>query len=626
MPKQSPSASVLGVYVTPRLIEAVLLERSNGQVRFVRRFVRQRLKEQMFSSAASLATAVPGMKSSDEADFSLIVGDGNGSGSSDLFMATEFGLGGRDRKGGHGGGAEAPRRATSFAPELREILTECRNQGFAAPELAFCVAPPDVSYVELSVPPGEGARSKPAVRLPGTGGGTVAGTSRRRLEELLAGKHTGAYDRERVAFLPLAPAGGEARFLAVVPEPGDAVLATLDMLQAQLKQAAPVASVVDSELSTYAALTHRLLPATERTVAVVRVGAEDTLLLFLKGKELRHVERLRSLTTYDAPETISSRVLLQQDELKLGALHQVLVHTEGRADRLLESFRNAHPGATVQPVQEVLIGSHVQPPREGDEALTPGSIPAIGVALRWIEQWDREEEVPLVNLLPKKLRRRKKQTGGFAWHTVAMLLALFAAAFLFTWQYLQDSDALRERRAAYAMSPVQMPVSNPAALKARVDSLRAQYAQYTHALAVLDSLLLGSDRWSRYLEKISRSTDAIPGLWLTGWQPQGNQVRISGTALSQTRIAQFARRHEGSIEQVHSFVVENEARRVEVFTFTMTAPVPLRIPYAAQYLREVASGEVDHPGLLPEPLRTALLQDGIPLPDSLAASATPEQP
>ena len=595
---------VLGVSVTPKLIEAVLLQKVDEEVNVLRRIIRQRAVAQEFSTAKSLTKALPGLQGGDDSDYTLDLGDGKGATTvSDVtFLPTEFGGGhGSAGKSGKPSNGDAKQNGrTIFANQLAEILDECRADGFPTPSIAFCVGAPDVTYTELSTLLQPAVKKAGGSRAMKIGKKKVKGAtkpdgriSRRALLELLDENRTNAFDRDRVAFLQLTPAAGRPRYVGIVPEATEGVMGSLEALMNQHRAVPPV-RVMDAELSAYGRMVRRMIPADQPTrgTALVRVGAEDTLILFFTGSDLRHFERLRSLSTYDSPETICSRVLLQQDEQKVGEIDHVLILTEGRGEQLLAKFRAAYPEAAVESVQDALAGMGVKPPR-GSDGITPGSVPAVVAGLRLLRDWDTADPDYEVHLLPRKLERERKKLA-LAWHTTAMLVVVVAMAFGFTWRFMDQQTEIEREREISRLNPIILPVDNPALLKVRVDSLQQAYLKYTHALGVIDSLLIGSDRWTRMHESITRSTSMIGGIWLNSMEPVGsNSIRIEGTATNRTRVAQLARRHQGSIEKASSFEIKHESRDIQLYDFIVVAPVVIETPRVALYLQDVASGLIE---------------------------------
>lgn len=577
---------VLGVNITAQLIEAVLLQQAGDQVNVLKRIIRQRAKSQEFTTARSLAKALPGLRGSDDADYTLDIGDGGGAATASevTFLATEFqglNVGTAAKKTANGSSTETKR--SLFVAQLAEILDECSAEGYVAPTIVFCVPAPEVSYTEISSASKtkKDEQEKPEAKL-----------HRKALLDILTEQRTNPFEAERVAFVPLAPAKGRVRYAAIVPEATEGVNGTLEAL-IRKEHRLPPNRIMDSELSAYARLVRRIVPGDQpqRATAFVRVGTEDTLLLFFKGTELSHFERLRSLSTYDSPETICSRVLLQQDEQRIGDLDHILVLTEGRGEQLINRFKTSFGGAAVETVQEALGALGVTPPR-GKEDLSAASVGAIAAGLRVARSWDRVDPGFDVQLLPRKIQKDRKKLS-IAWHTALMLLVLVGAGFFFSWRYMDNQAQIDRERRDLELNPIPIPVDNPALLQMRVDSLKQAHARYTHALNVIDSLLIGSDRWTRLHEAVTRSTSTIGGIWLESIEPVGrSSVRINGTATSRTKVAQLARRHQGSVEKASSFDIKANNRPVTLYDFIITAPVAIETPRVALYLQDVAAGLV----------------------------------
>ncbi len=603
MRKSKHSDAVLGVYVTPKNVVGILLRPVEQYVELVGQFVKHRSKTGDMSSGAS--GALPGLRGSEDTDYHFQSGGGDGSGIESFSSLTDGG-GGLELDTGLQEAdtitAAAPSASPPFAPQLNLILSECQQLGYPNPRMAFCLAPPDVSYVELRIP-ADTAKMERKTSKKGAKSFVLPSQLRKSLLKLLTEQHTLPFENSRVEFLPMKQAGRDARFLAITPIMREPVVTTLDqMLQDHTTSMGP-ALMSDSELSIYTSLVRRsTLTNTSELTALIRVGTEDTLILFFEGKDLMHQERLRSITTYDVPEKVCSRVLLQQDEQKVGELDRVFLLTEGRIEQLLESFRNFYPKAEVHPLQQVLKEHGITLPNEND-ALKSSIVSAMGVAVRLVQNWDQDNDGTLINLMPKKMRTRKPAKLLFAWHTWVMLLMLFGATFYFVTAYLQNQTEIQQRRQELELNPMPA-LEDPGLLQARVDSLQKTYAEYTASLKILDSLLIGSDRWSRFLESSTRATGQRSGLWLTRWEPEGaSNVRLEGTALSRSRVVQFARTMNGSIDRLMSDDITDEDKDVRVYHFTVNAPIPAEVPEVALHLQELArqkeeaerAAEAEHP-------------------------------
>ncbi|GBD02631.1 hypothetical protein HRbin18_02378 [bacterium HR18] len=130
--------------------------------------------------------------------------------------------------------------------------------------------------------------------------------------------------------------------------------------------------------------------------------------------------------------------------------------------------------------------------------------------------------------------------------------------------------------------PPAIAETDAKALERRIDSLNARTLQALQTLEVLDSLLVGSDRWSRSLAQLSREVAAVGGIWVDSWKPQTTGVQLVGSALARERVVELAQRLEGTIREL-TFA---EIREWPVYAFVIEIPLPNELPEPARYLRE----------------------------------------
>jgi Tfp pilus assembly protein PilN len=588
MKEQKANDVVLGVYVMPGRVEAALLRLAGGQAQIVSHYSRQRTGKSAFTLHGEVGGSVPGLRGADSSDYTLQIGSNGGSsdvtlqfdgppGSGAFGAAPMPASGGVATRSAATAAQEGP-RAEPITTQLREILNEVRGQGYTDVRLAACVASPDVSYHEVRMHRGKDE----AV-------GRVSGALRKRLVEQLKTVHPGQFEADRVGLVPMAPVGDELRYLAIVPESTEPVTPALQMLSTMKGAAYPTEPILTAEVAVYSAIARQLISgeskAEKRRTAIVRVGTDDTVLLFFEGTALQHFDRLRSITSFDSPDTLCSRVMLQQDEQKLGEIHSFVVMTENGADRLVKTFRQYYPSAVVATMTDVFASTRLL---QIDADHVP-PIPALGAGLRHLYRWDLEAGEPAVNLLPAALLRKRRSIDlAFAWHTVAAMVLFAGVLFYYGQKYVSYQSAIAEKEMEIRNNPLPPLPENPDVLAARLDSLQLVELRHNHALKVLDSLLIGSDRWSRMMEKTTNATGSIPSIWFTRWSPEDNMIRIEGAALSRTSVATLERTLGGRIERL-DFSDINDRR---VFLFTMTAPVRSEMPRVALYLRDVALGHI----------------------------------
>lgn len=572
---------VLGVSISSTTIEAVLVREKDDYPEVIRRFTRPRVRADAAAAGDDFSNVLPGLKSSDDSDFTFEVGGTKGGAGSD-FDFDELGNeptgSGSGQKSSNGNG-NGKGRIQPFTLQLREILEECKEIGIPDPKIAFCAGPPDTAAVEIVPELDEstvetGWRTEIRRLLPG---GTDPETRRRIAAAEEA--YGNPVDPERTIFLPMTPdESGAERHLAVFPTPKESVSPTLEALFAESEDVHATAGRFDAEISLYIRLVRNYVePQAEQTTAVVRVGDEDTLLLFMTGNEVRHTEQLHSLTTYDSPETIGSRILLYQDDQKIGSVDQVMLVTERDDDRLLDILASYYPDATVERLTSMLTDSHLTASPSILQSLAAQSGPALGAALILLQDGTNS-----TNILPTSTRTKRRIAPVIAWHTTVVLLGLIGMSVFFSWKYVDQASTIERLQAQTQQNSISEPEVSPERLQQRVDSIQSAHQQYAHSLHVLDSLLTGSTEWSATIERTAKFTRMVANVWFEEWSIDPSTITLKGTALDRTNLADLARRLDGTVHTL-SYAEINERR---VYPFKIEIPRHTKLPEAAVRLRE----------------------------------------
>lgn len=580
--KKRKDSAILGVSVTSRAVHAVLVAEGEDGPEIVNHFVRQR-STRFAGSQQGLPMGAPAFQESiNEGDISVQFGQGINT--QDLFFSSEF-SGFDAGVGGDGSSAEAAtQQVATFALELADIISACEAAGYEDPTVVFTLGATDLTQVELAGHVDEKKRKSEDASSE-----KVPTLSQKQWMELLKAQHQGVVDAQRLAFLPMtASDSGMPRTLALMPDASDSITATLQAMRKQKGHQLPTVRLLDTEVSLYLGLARAAFdldtPANaDKYTLVVRAGAEGTLVLFAKGDTLMQSENLRSLTAFDAPETICSRVLLQQDEHGIVDVDYVLLLSEDQEAEVVESFRMFFPDAQLEPMVRVL------PSMLAITEQHAPYVPALAATLRMLEDERYTGVFEAVNLLPRELTRRRIKLP-ITWHAAVLCVLLFFTVFFFTARYFSLQGEINTYKYRVAVQDPQVSVENldPQVLQARIDSLRHVHDSYVRALDVLDSLLVGSDQWSRSLEEITAATSKVTGLWIDSYAPTGGRLQITGNATSRGRIVDFADRTKGEIVSL----TFSEIREWPVYSFEMTLPRHIEMPEAARYLREHLTQEV----------------------------------
>lgn len=587
MQKKRSSDLVLGVMVTNRMLHAVLMQGEGENVRVLRRFTRQRVSK---ASQAGLMSSVPELQedASTGGDFTIQFGDGNAA-TDNLFLSSEFGAGGMsglmDAEEDVSGGI-----SSTFVLELGDILAECKDTGYEDPIVAFCADSSDVMHVELRTSASDRKEGKDSSEGASF---RVKSSDRSWLLKVLGEQYQGGFEANRVGFLKMSSIDpGELRYLAVFPKQRDSVIATLLAMREQQNSRLPIVRVLDAEVPLYLGLARSALATStiqtppERTHSlIVRAGTEDTLVLFMRGSQMLHYESLRSLTAYESPETICSRVLLQQDEHGINEVQHVFLLSEEREEELVESFEMFFPDSHVTSLRHIIYDL-------GDlgleEANTSAIVGAVASALRLLPDERFSGVFDEINLMPSRLIKRRFKIP-ITWHIPVIGLFIMLTALFFVYKYISIDGEIEKLQQQLSSYPAEILDADPRMLQAQIDSFDTVTSSYLNALTVLDDLLKGSDQWSRTLEKVSIATASVRGIWIDNWRPEQNELIIIGNSSARDRVVELADKLDAEIEAL----TYDEIREAPVFSFRMRMPVIIELPEAAIYLRNQVEGAIN---------------------------------
>ena len=593
-PRRSKEGLVLGVHVTAKQVYGVLVRPSADGYEPLRQFVRQRTEGGAHGAALSpdeIGADDHGIEPAAD-DVSVQFG-----GVGEIDFSAEFAGLGVAADGGFEGVGSTPVSAVAQPVifELRDILEECAQAGFARPALAFAVDAPDVAYAEITVPPQKKAKAKKSKKgkaddaAPAAGG---AEPKRERLVELLPELGL-AYDKERVAFVPMTPRDGLRRYMAVIPTGSEPVAETIGMLREQAAHRKTVVKTLEAEVPLLVGLVRLTsAPEPEENTALVRVGAEDTIVLLLTGGQIHHYEPMQSVTAFDGPDTICSRVLLQQDVQGVGTVHNVVVVAEEREKELVQGFAAFYPDARVETLREGMARVGLVGPYG---PLAPVLVEAAGAAVAGHRARSKDSPFDDANLLPAALLKRKRAFEfSFSWHTLVVAALLFLSVLYFSYLYVSQSDEIAEAEQQLAEYPPEARMSIPQ-LQARIDSLRGRQESLTAALVAMDSLLIDTDRWTQTLLRATRAASQTGGIWIEEWAPSGSDVALTGYATTRDRVVGLAQRLDATIEEV----TFQNVREYPVYAYRVRFSQPPELPQITRVLREQA---LTPDGAAPAPL------------------------
>ncbi len=373
------------------------------------------------------------------------------------------------------------------------------------------------------------------------------------------------------AFQPAADAvdaikTDEGNLLCIVREDGMSLINSLDDIKGYIGNRLPTISAIDSADVSFMNLVRANYEFEPQEFSVlVYVGAEFTRLIFMRGSEFHQFAPIIG-EGYDSPNlqnTVYSRLLLEQDNLAIPHLRRIILAGESKRIGFKEFLSQQLPDQEVDYLMTPRLDCS-QLAAEQQETLSEYAVP-IGAAMKVLDPGN--PQVYNVNLLPSTVREGQRMFR-LAWHGYALMVALFVTTFLFTWQISGKARELRDLGDVLTLKESQraenMTLSNS------ISALEDQLTRYKVSMALYDSLVPGSERWSKVLTQMSHGVDDLNSIWLTdltaGKDPE---MVVNGFTTYRTRIPRLSALFDSSVlEEVNV----QEIRKETVYKYRIKVP------------------------------------------------------
>jgi len=172
-----------------------------------------------------------------------------------------------------------------------------------------------------------------------------------------------------------------------------------------------------------------------------------------------------------------------------------------------------------------------------------------------------------INLLPESVREGQR-VFKLSWHGYLLLVLLFASAFLFTRSISTKVRDLKEQEVQLGIKQAQ--VAENQILSDSIEAVSAQRARYQTSLALYDSLVPGTDRWSRTLTQLSHGTEDLNSIWLTNLASGADgALMMNGFTVYRTRIPRLSAQFDQSVLKE---VNVQEIREQTVYRYKIEVP------------------------------------------------------
>jgi hypothetical protein len=340
-------------------------------------------------------------------------------------------------------------------------------------------------------------------------------------------------DKDNLDYIELANKSLLSVFLSSGEIPSIQLINSLAKING--KRTYKVPSVKSSEISLayYVAKRKKFFP--DDSSLIVYIGKEYSKLIFLHGKQLKHIGTTLdigtlNLHTYDV---YFSKILLEMENGGISSLDNIIVCGEDDSENLILSFYGTFPEANVSRLEFDDIDCSLAS-KEEKNPLSSFSIP-LAVAIDYYDELENLHKG--INLLPRHVKEDQK-TFQFGWHGYVLIPILFAATFFLTLQFLNNSKEISTLDSEISQQTL-LQRQNQETLN-KIADLQGKISGFGQTQALLDSASIGTGVWTKALAHISSFFEGKRNIWLTNLVANNSSVTLSGYALSKSVLTDFA--------------------------------------------------------------------------------------
>lgn len=336
----------------------------------------------------------------------------------------------------------------------------------------------------------------------------------------------------------------DGNLLCIVREDGLSLVNILDNIKGFIGNRIPHIPLIDSadvSLMNLVRMNYELDP--QEVSVIIYVGVDFTRLIFMRGNQFYQFAPILA-EGYDSPSlqnTVYSRLLLEQDNLAIPRISRIILAGEARRVGFKEFLQLQLPDQEI----DYLLAPQIDTsplPADQQEAISDYAIP-IGVAWRALEA--ESQKLYRINLLPDSIREGQR-VFKLAWHGYLLLALLFFSTLFFTMTIGEKRREITGHRETLKLKEAQLAENQT--MMASIQGLQEQLSKYQTSMALYDSLVPGSERWSRVFTQISHGVEDLNSIWLTDFTAanEGN-LTLNGFTVYRTRIPRLASLFEGSV-------------------------------------------------------------------------------
>ena len=360
----------------------------------------------------------------------------------------------------------------------------------------------------------------------------------------------------------------EGNLLCIVREDGLSLINSLENIKGFIGGRLPLIPAIDSadiSLMNMVRLNYAL--EQQEVTVIIYVGVEFTRLIFMRGNHFYQFAPILG-EGYDAPNlqnTVYSRLLLEQDNLAIPHIRRIVLAGESKRVGFKEFLQQQLPDQEIDYLLAPKLDTSPLSPEQQD-AISEYAVP---IAAAWKVINPVDPNMYRINLLPASIKEGQR-VFKLAWHGYVIMLTLFLATLFFTFQIGQKMKEIKDMREVLTLKESQRAENET--LSNSIQALQEQLARYKTSLALYDTLVPGSERWSKVFAQLSHGVEDLNSIWLSDFTSgTDGKLLMNGFTVYRTRIPRLATLFDNSLLKE---VNVQEIRKETVYKYKIEVPAP----------------------------------------------------
>ncbi|MCU7493405.1 MAG: hypothetical protein HF312_19340 [Ignavibacteria bacterium] len=362
------------------------------------------------------------------------------------------------------------------------------------------------------------------------------------IEEIQKSKNI-TVDKNSLGYKELA--GGQ--YLSVFADGEIHCIANINALaRANSRKFYRIPSVKSADLSLAYYVAHKKKFFPDDYSLVVYIGKEYSKLIFLQGKELKHIGATLdigtvNLHTYDV---YFSKILLEMENGGIPRIDNVVICGEDESENLVLSFYGTFPEANVSKIDFTDLDLTALDD-DLKEKVSSFSVP-IAVAYEYF--CELENKYKGINLLPQYVKEDQKMFQ-FAWYSLLILPLIFFLTFFFTKTALTNNKEIN--RLDKSINELTLVQQRNQKILDNINYQQGKINNFGSTQAILDSASKGAEVWGTVSRKMADFIMARKGMWVTAVQSDNaGQITVNGYALTRGVVTAFSDYNEAVLKSM----------------------------------------------------------------------------